>query len=61
MHMIYHSDRVLRLLVAGAVASSLIGSAAAIAAQEAEARPCEMRGAPSYLACNDGERAAFLP
>jgi hypothetical protein len=61
MHTMIRSDRVLRLLVAAAAASSLIGSAATIAAQEAEARPCEMRGAPSYLACNDGVRAAFLP
>ncbi len=53
MHTLIHSSRLVRLLVAGTAASSIVGGAAALAAQEAEARPCEMRGAPSYLACND--------
>jgi hypothetical protein len=61
MHSMIHSSRVVRLLVAGVAASSLIGGAAAFAAQDAEARACEMRGAPDFLACNDGEDAPFLP
>lgn len=62
MHTLIHTNhRLVRLLVAAGAASSLAGGAAALVAQDAHARPCEMRGAPSYLACNDAPGDAELP
>jgi len=59
MYSVIRSTRLVQLLVALAAATSLAGGAAALTAQEAEARPCEMRGTPSHLACND-EFAGFF-
>jgi hypothetical protein len=48
------SSRLARLLVALAAATSLAGGAAALAASDAEAMRCEMRGNfDDNLACDD--------